>query len=741
MKRIILNSTLIFALLSAGVSFSNKPLWEKTNPTNAPQQFEIANDVADYQMFHLSTQKIKDYLSTAGKSVKEGVELQLPVGKEGEMKTFIVWETPIMQKGLASKMEHVKTYTGFAKDKHSITTKIDFTSVGFRGAIYTSSDIYFINPYTNQQQSDYYMYYNREDVKTLSPVTCDIDASLLYDNKLTEGELLSARMNQRSVYRIAISTTGEYAQSVASPADVVSVMEVIISTLNRVNGVFERELALTYELVDNNEDVVFTNPVSDPYSCNDQNDCLIDEVASVLSNIIGINNYDVGHIFNTAGGGIAALNSLCQNSNVKGMGVSTTTGPDDIGTILHELGHQMSANHSFSSAEGGCDGNGNPSTNYEPGSGNTIMSYLGACAPDNLPGQRLLYYNAYSLKEMTTYLDMVSSFCGEHYPINTEITFELEEEEYYVPKFTPYELKLNEASGPHPSAEIIYNWEQYQSGNYGASEADGSDATEGPIFQFKKPGEDLHRLFPDIGFILNDSYSGVGERLSNVARDVVFRGTARIFFQGYGGFKTSENETKIIVTNNQKFRVTGPSNDETWNPGEVKTITWDAGGSNSSPVNTGYVSIYLSLDNGQTYPFLIVSNAPNTGSYEYTVHDIGTSSGRIKVQGSGNVFFDIGKGKLNITGDPTNNIKEIEKQAPIIAFPNPLDDKLIIQRKEGSEGLLKISIYNILGQEIIHTNIKGNQEQFNTSQWPTGHYLIKTQDEKGMQHTIKVLKK
>lgn len=741
MKRIIFNSTLIFALLSAGVSFSNKPFWEKTSPTNAPQQFEIANNVADYQMFHLPTQKIKDYLSKAGKSVKEGVELQLPVGEDGELKTFIVWETPIMEKDLAAKMNHVKTYTGFAKDKHSITAKIDFTSVGFRGAIYTTSDIYFINPYTNQQQSDYYMYYNREDVKTLSPVICDIDASLLSDNKLTDGELLSSRMNQRSVYRIAISTTGEYAQSVASPADVVNVMEVIVSTLNRVNGVFERELALTYELINNNEEVVYTNPISDPYSCNDQNDCLIDEVASVLSNIIGVNNYDVGHIFNTAGGGIAALNSLCQNSDVKGMGVSTTTGPDDIGTILHELGHQMAANHAFSSAEGGCNGNGNPSTNYEPGSGNTIMSYLGACPPDNLSGQRLLYYNAYSLREMTTYLNTISPSCGEHYPINTEIDFNLEEEEFYVPKFTPYELILNEATAAHPSAEIIYNWEQYQSGNYGAAEADGSDATEGPIFQYKKPSEQKNRIFPSPQYILDDSYSGLGERLSNVERDVVFRATARIFFQGYGGFNTSENETTINVTNNQKFRVTGPSNNETWNPGEIKNITWDAGGSNESPVNTGYVSIYLSLDNGETFPFLIVSNAPNTGSYEYTVHDIGTTQGRIKVQGSGNVFFDIGKGKLNITGDPTNNIKEIEKQAPIIAFPNPLDDKLTIQRKEGIAGVLHISVYNILGQNIINTSIKSNQEQINTSQWPTGQYLIKTQDEKGTQHTIKVLKK
>lgn len=737
MKKIVLGFSFIFALLSVGDAYSNTNFWEPVPLSEQPVNQSPTSETSEYDLYKISTSALKAKLFHAGTSAEKGVEIELPY-VNGELTTFVVWETPMMEKGLQAMLPHVKTYTAHAKNDHGITAKLDFTSFGFRAAIYSPTSTYLINPYTDKEDLGLYILFDQKSLKNLSPINCTADQFISNLDLPQTNQLLSSRMGIKSVYRIAITTTGEYAQLVTVNSTVNQTLEVIISTLNRVNGVYERELAVSFNLIANNDQVIYTNPTSDPYSCNMDASCLIDEGASVLNNIIGNTNFDIGHIFNTAGGGLAALNSLC-DPQTKGMGVSSSSGPDDYFVILHEIGHQVGANHVFSSAAGGCDGNGNPNTNYEPGSGSTIMSYAGVCAEDNIQGVSDNYFNGFSLQEMSAHLSGGGN-CGVNTPVNTTITFDSEEESYNVPIFTPYELSSPEATGPHQDAVLLYNWEQYENGNYGDDESNGSEAEEGPLFKSQAPSEQRTRIYPKSNFILDDSYSGPGERLSNVAREVIFRPTVRSIFQGLGGYKSSENETTIIVASNPKFRVTGPSNNETWEPGDVKTITWDAGGSNDSPVSSGYVSIYLSLDDGETFPFLIVSNAPNTGSYDYTVHDIGTTKGRIKVQGSGNVFFDIGKGKLNITGNPANNINEMSKQAPIVAFPNPVSDYLLIDRKDGIFGPIEIEVYNILGQKIAQQTMNGGQLKINTQSWSNGHYIIQTLDANGQRNHIKILK-
>ncbi len=738
MKKIVLGFSFILALSSAGVAFSNTNFWEQIPLSQQPINYSPTSETSEFELYKLSTSTIKAKLAKAGLSAEEGVEILLPY-ENGELVSFIVWETPMMEKELQVMLPHVKTYTAYAKDNQGITAKLDLTSFGFRAAIYDFKKNYLINPYTDQEDLGLYIAFDQKSLKNIDPINCSADQLLSNQDLPITNQLLSSRMGVKSVYRIAITTTGEYAQTVTTNSTVNQTLEVIVSTLNRVNGVYERELAISFNLIANNNLVVYTNPIADPYTCNMDADCLIDEAAHVLDNIIGNANFDIGHIFNTAGGGLAALNSLC-NPQTKGMGVSSSSGPDNYFVILHEIGHQVGADHVFSSAAGGCDGNGNPNTNYEPGSGSTIMSYAGLCAADNIQAGADNYFNGFSLQQMSAHIASGGN-CGVNTPVNTTLTYEVDAETYNVPKFTPYELSSPEAVGPHSTAALYYNWEQYENGNYGDDESNGSDATTGPIFKSQEPSDQRTRVYPKSNFINDNSYSGPGERLSNVARDVTFRTTARSIFQGLGGYKTSENVTKIKVSNNAQFRVTGPSNNQTWEPGDVKTITWNAGGSNNSPVSSGYVSIYLSLDDGETFPFLIVSNAPNTGSYSYTVHDIGTSQGRIKVQGSGNVFFDLGKGKLKITGDPANNINELSKQAPIVAYPNPIADYLLLDRKDGIYGPISIEVYNILGQKISNETMNGAQIKINTESWAAGHYIIQTMDANGQRNQVKVLKK
>src|SRR5690554_7414306 len=75
-------------------------------------------------------------------------------------------------------------------------------------------------------------------------------------------------------------------------------------TITRINQIFERELNVHLNLVANNKEIIFIT--SDNFSNNNAN-MLIMQSQSVINNVIGSANYDIGHTFSTGAGGLASL--------------------------------------------------------------------------------------------------------------------------------------------------------------------------------------------------------------------------------------------------------------------------------------------------------------------------------------------------------------------------------------------------------------------------------------------------
>ena len=70
----------------------------------------------------------------------------------------------------------------------------------------------------------------------------------------------------RKTYRLALAGTGEYAMDVAGPTPTKSaVLAAMVTTINRVNGVYEREMAITMQLVANDTAIIFLDSTTDPY--------------------------------------------------------------------------------------------------------------------------------------------------------------------------------------------------------------------------------------------------------------------------------------------------------------------------------------------------------------------------------------------------------------------------------------------------------------------------------------------
>ena len=77
--------------------------------------------------------------------------------------------------------------------------------------------------------------------------------------------------------------------------------------MTRVNGVYEKDLAIRMILVANNDAIIYTDPNADPYT-NSNGSAMLGENTTNLNTVIMTANYDIGHVFSTGGGGVATLN-------------------------------------------------------------------------------------------------------------------------------------------------------------------------------------------------------------------------------------------------------------------------------------------------------------------------------------------------------------------------------------------------------------------------------------------------
>ena len=737
-------------MFTAVNSYATDNHWKKFEGKTAPSRLPMTITPKDYRVFTLDQQKMLSFLSNLSTDYDQGQTIMLPT-PDNKYRAFHVWKTPIMEEGLAAQHPEIQTFTAVAEDDQNVTAKLDYTLYGFRALVYDGNSSFMIDPYSDNADGFYISFYKNDFIAESRNHACEVgmhpDLNLFPSDNATETvlgkgprDLARTHGNLRRVYRLAISCTGEYAQNAVGPgATKAQTLNKIISTVNRVNGIYEAEISVSMKIISANSDVVYVNPATDPYTCNTNLGCLINEVQTNITAVIGDQNYDLGHIVCTAGGGLAQLRAACAGG--KARGTSTSSGPDDFSTMLHEMGHQLGANHTFSANTGGCNGNGNEPTAYEAGAGISTMSYAGLCDPNNVGGEQN-FFHVNSLNEITTYLSGTGGTCGVSSPGTAPISLAALTDSFYIPKNTPFELTAPKATSTQPNAAITYSWEQYDLGNFGGTEANNGSATEGPIVKCYLPDTSRTRSYPSYDRITSGEYgtgaASAGQRLPTVARTVRFKLVARSKFQGWGTFNYIDSVVRLKVdAASGDFRVTSQATPETWEPFTQKRIEWSVGGTDQDSVKCKWVNIYLSRDNGKTFPYLLVSNAPNTGAYNVTVPNVFTTQGRVKVKGTGNVFFDINKGEITLNGDPTG-IDDLNLTATLSIYPNPATNLIHVTSKDPSGASLKVILYNVVGQRVWNGDLK-NELNIPVGGFARGNYLLQViNNSTGAKSTHKV---
>jgi hypothetical protein len=446
---------------------------------------------------------------------------------------------------------------------------------------------------------------------------------------------------QLRTYRLALACTGEYASF--HGGTVANVLAAMNTSMARVNGLFERDACLTMQIVANNDQLVFLNANTDPYS-NTNGSAMLSQNISTCNSVIGSANYDIGHVFSTGGGGVAYLQSPCGSSKAGGVtGQGAPVGdPFDVDYVAHEMGHQFGGNHTQNNS---C--NRATSAAYEPGSASTIMGYAGICAP-NLQSNSDDHFHNHSINEMIAFtVNGNGNTCATTSATgNTLPTVNAGVDGLVVPKSTPLELT---ATGSDPDGDAVtFNWEEYDLGPATASGDNNLTNPSGnqPIFRSFSSTTSPTRTLPRLVDLVNNTTT-IGEHLPTYSRQLNFKCSIRDNRAGGGGF-SDDLKTMSVTANAGPFVVLAPNGGGSFQGNSNVSVTWDVAGTDGNGVNCGSVDIFLSTDGGYTFPTLLVGGTPNDGAASVLLPNVPTSQARIKVKASNNVFFDISNGNFAI---------------------------------------------------------------------------------------------
>ncbi|HLL74241.1 MAG TPA: zinc-dependent metalloprotease family protein, partial [Pyrinomonadaceae bacterium] len=564
---------------------------------------------------------------------------------DGKFSRFLVEESPVMEPALSARHPLVKTYRAQGLDDRAATARFGLTPYGFHAIILSPSGTYYIDPYRRGDAVNHISYFKSDFPRTDSHTfECQLHTPEGRDNETFSAEsaagFAATRPNGGTLrtYRLAFAANYEYSDFhsddlVPDKAEVLA--QGLVPAVNRVNAIYEREVAVTMKLVANEELIIFNTP-ADPY-VNEEGISMLVTNQATIDALIGPDNYDIGHVASTGGGGVAFLGVVCSIQKAGGVtGLPQPTGdPYYVDYVAHEMGHQFGGNHTFNGTTGSCSGNGNPETAYEVGSGSTIQAYAGICTGQNLQRNSDDYFHGVSYDEILTHITTDADVCAVKTPTGNNAPSVEAGGDYTIPARTAFTLTAvgSDADGD----TLTYAWEQFDLGPSGDGRADNGSS---PIFRSFKPTLDPSRTLPRMADLLGNTQT-YGELMPTTNRTMNFRVTARDNRAGGGGVDYDSMKVNVTAAAGP-FVVTSPDGDACWQGDSARTVTWDVANTDRAPVNASSVDIHLSTDGGQTFPVLLAAGVPNDGAQEVAVpSSVSTENARIRVSASGNIFFDV----------------------------------------------------------------------------------------------------
>jgi hypothetical protein len=656
---------ILFALLNLGLNvFSqNTPLVKTQNIENdlwtiSSNLKSASTDVlqrdfnpSKFELYQLNLSLLKEKLRNApqrGDSFSESnVIISFP-NNEGMLDDFQIFEASVMEPELQEKYPEIRSYIGKGIYNPGDIVRFSITPLGVNCTLLSDNEAsVLIAPYTKDGLS--YIVYSEKDLPVLGTSLendiLNIDTRT-NSNIMKSSEFRGVNDGKLRTFRLALATTAEYSNSILTTQGILNDAPIdvkratILANLNilmtRVNVIYERDICLTMKLVANNTSLIFFNTNTDGYTDNEVSK-LCGENQIICDQIIGNENYDIGHVLglNTRDyAGMAGQGVVCI-SYTKAVGASGGGGTIDnyANAMIHEMGHQFGAGHTFNS----CFFPNSINSAVEPGCGKTFMAY---------GGYEYEFFHSISIDQIWDHITNPNNQCATFVETMNLVPTVNAGIDLTIPKSTPFVLEgLATDSG-----SLTYSWEQID--NEETLYPPVSEATEGPVFICKPLSLSPIRYFPEMNTILSGSIISDSEAIPSVSRVLNFNFVVRDN-DLRGGQIAIDKRIITIDGNSGPFVITSHEISEIWDAGTTKRIIWDVAGTNTGAVNEKFVDILFSSNGGYTYPTKLASNVPNDGSHDIIVpFGIKTTAGRYMVKAAENIFFAVNRANLTIEESP-----------------------------------------------------------------------------------------
>lgn len=774
-KQLLLVFLFVVSLTTKG---QNNGYWSEvtTNKNSIVTHKSVARQSfpSEYKLFQLNADALKNQMyaicdATEGSKKQSSTTITLPNAKGG-LEEFEIYEASNFDTELQARFPEIRAFSGVSKIDGSIL-KIAISPINISSTIFRNdAPTEIIEQYSNDA-SIYSVYDRSKNSRGKLGWTCSTidEPNVDYLNHAVENTQ-KASNGQLKVMRLAQSCNAEYSNyfGATSAAQVANVLTAFNNTLTRCNGVYEKDLGLHLNLVNQTTNVIYYAAASDPYttlgSWNTQLQQALNTTLTGTGTTLAANNaaYDIGHMFGSTGGGgnAGCIGCPCVpgvtagTGSTKGRGITSPadgipSGDNfDIDYVVHEIGHQLGGNHTFSNSN---EGTG---VQMEVGSGITIMGYAGITTED-FTNHSIDKYHAVTINQILNDADFIG--CGVNTNIsarNATPTVTITGTALTIPISTPFAL---DCAGTDADAGdvLTYSWEQMNEPATRSAATSNATATKtsGPNFASWQATTSTTRYFPKMStcianLLLTTQVNGDtgmnSEALVSVARSAANAFSFRVTVRDNAPYVSTPGSEKVGQTNVANMTVTTSTTGGAFSVssqgtaglvytgGSVQTVTWTSAHT-VAPYNVATVDILISYDNGVTWT-TILAGTPNDGTEAVTMPNPATNQTNCRLMVRSAVtatqksyFFDLNNNAFTLNRNLSTEVFEITN---LELYPNPNRGNFNI-KFDATSNNVKVLVHDIRGRQIFDKNYNNNgvfNQEINLENTQSGVYLVSVFD-------------